>query len=119
MTKFNLFQNLHIMNHLLTPALLLLSLLSAHAAIEATPLVECLCENGSAPQQAFQLTAEGSAGPFTAFQWAGPNGYSFPEQNPTDIIAAGDYTVEATNSFGCAFRKNTQTCCANPTGPAS
>ncbi|MCB9052733.1 MAG: hypothetical protein H6556_25125 [Lewinellaceae bacterium] len=41
------------MKHLLTPALLLLSLLSAHAAIEVTPLVECLCESGGSPQQAF------------------------------------------------------------------
>ncbi len=52
LTKFNLFQNLHIMKHLLTPALLLLSLLSAHAAIEITPLVECHCESGSASRQA-------------------------------------------------------------------
>ena len=92
------------MNHLFTTALLLLTLLSAHAAIEITPLVDCLCESGGSPQQAFQLAAEGTAGPFIAFQWAGPNGYSSPEQNPTDITAAGDYTVDVTNSFGCTFQ---------------
>ena len=91
------------MKHLLTPALLLLTLLSAQATIEVTPLADCLCEDGSSPQQAFELTAEGTAGPFT-FRWAGPNGYSSPEQNPTDITTAGDYTVEVTNSFGCVFQ---------------
>ncbi|MCB9350640.1 MAG: hypothetical protein H6573_24475 [Lewinellaceae bacterium] len=91
------------MNHLFTTALLLLTLLSAQATIEVTPLAGCLCEGGSAPQQAFELTAEGTAGPFT-FRWAGPNGYSSPEQNPTDITAAGDYTVDVTNSFGCTFQ---------------
>ena len=94
------------MKHLLTPALLLLTLLSAQATITITPLADCLCENGSSPQQAFELTAEGTAGPFT-FRWAGPNGYSSPEQNPTDITAAGDYTVDVTNSFGCTFQYDT------------
>jgi len=92
------------MKHLLTIALFLLSLLSAHAAIEATPLVECLCENGSAPQQAFQLTAEGTAGPFT-FRWSREGGGYFPsdEQNPTDISLPGKYIVEVTNAYGCTF----------------
>ena len=120
------------MKHLLTPALFLLSLLSAHAAIEITPLVECLCESGSAPQQAFQLAAEGTAGPFT-FRWSREGGEYIPsgEQNPTDISLPGKYIVEVTNAYGCTFPYEieiptcptptisgtiTETCAGQPTG---
>ncbi|MCB9036468.1 MAG: SprB repeat-containing protein [Lewinellaceae bacterium] len=93
------------LNHLFTTALLLLTLLSAHAAIEVTPLVDCLCESGSSPQQAFNLTAEGTAGPFS-FEWHREEGGYSPstEQNPIDIKLPGNYYVLVTNSFGCTFQ---------------
>ncbi|MCB0561949.1 MAG: hypothetical protein KDD09_23515, partial [Phaeodactylibacter sp.] len=120
------------MKHLLLPALLLLPFLSAHAAIEITPLVECLCESGGSPQQAFQLTAEGTAGPFT-FRWSREGGGYFPsdEQNPTDISLPGKYIVDVTNAYGCTFHYEieiptcptptisgtiTETCAGQPTG---
>ena len=67
------------MKHLLTLALFLSAMPFSQAEITITPLIPCLCEGQ--PQQAFEVQADGSAGPFI-FSWAGPEGYSSDEQNP-------------------------------------
>ena len=67
------------MKHLLTLALFLSAMPFSQAEITITPLIPCLCEGQ--PQQAFEVQADGSAGPFR-FSWAGPDGYTSDEQNP-------------------------------------
>ncbi|MCB2090317.1 MAG: hypothetical protein KDF58_02645 [Alphaproteobacteria bacterium] len=60
-------------------ALFLSAMPFSQAEITITPLIPCLCEGQ--PQQAFEVQADGSAGPFI-FSWAGPEGYTSGEQNP-------------------------------------
>ena len=85
--------------------ILLLAYCDLRGEISINPQLDCLC--GNTPTQAFQLVADGSAGPFT-FEWVGPEGYTSSEQNPEDISLAGSYSVFVFNSFGCPTAFNIQ-----------
>ncbi|MCB0556777.1 MAG: hypothetical protein KDD02_24745 [Phaeodactylibacter sp.] len=101
------------MKHLLTLALFLSAMPFSQAAVTIDTLASCLCEGQ--PQQAFELQADGSAGPFI-FSWAGPEGYTSGEQNPVNMKVAGVYTLFITNAYGCTFSYDVGiTACPLPT----
>ncbi|MCB9275922.1 MAG: SprB repeat-containing protein [Lewinellaceae bacterium] len=96
-----------------TTVLLLSTAFILNAEVTITPLIPCLCEGQ--PQQAFEVQADGSAGPFS-FSWAGPEGYTSDEQNPADMEVAGVYTLFITNAYGCTFSYDVGiTACPLPT----
>lgn len=87
----------NIMRYIFT-IVFLISFFSVQAELSITNLVDCVCEGS--PQQAFNLVANGTAGPFT-FIWSGPNGYTSEEQNPVNISIPGTYSVSVTNAYFC------------------
>lgn len=91
------------MKNILLSVFFLCMACSLHAEISLNLLVDCVCTNQ--PRQAFELTATGTAGPFT-FKWSGPGGYTSTEQNPGNIEWAGTYTVEVSNAYGCITTLN-------------
>ncbi len=88
------------MRTLLFTIVTLLSISQASAKISLTRVNDCICEGE--PIQAFELIVEGNAGPFT-IEWAGPNGYTSTEKNPTDMHLAGQYSVTITNAYRCSM----------------
>jgi len=87
--------------------------LHAEISVSLADSVSCVCEGN--PQQAFEVVATGSAGPFT-FEWAGPEGYSSTEMMPSDIEIGGTYTLLVTNAYECTFAYQVEApACDGPT----
>ena len=104
------------MKYLITLSLVLLCCLPqlrAEISVSLADSVSCVCEGN--PQQAFEVIATGSAGPFT-FEWTGPEDYSSTAMVPTGIKAAGIYTLRVTNAYGCTFEYQVEApACTGPT----
>jgi hypothetical protein len=71
----------------------------AEISVSLANNITCVCPGN--PQQAFTVTADGTAGPFT-FEWEGPN-FSSTQMMPTNIENGGMYTLKVTNTYQCTF----------------
>ena len=104
------------MKYLTTIALSLfffLPQLYADISVTLADDVTCVCPGN--PQQAFIVTATGTAGPFT-YEWSGPEGYTSNTMMPFDIEVGGMYTLLVTNVYECTFAYNVEVpACEAPT----
>lgn len=60
--------------------------------------VQCICSEGSGGS--IDLTAEGTAGPFT-FSWTGPGGFVSTDEDLINLMEEGTYAVTVTNAYAC------------------
>ena len=93
--------------------LLFIPQVHAEISVILTENITCVCPGN--PQQAFEVTATGTAGPFT-FEWSGPEGYTSTEMMPSDIEISGTYTLMVTNAYECTFEYDIEVpACEGPT----
>ena len=99
---------------------------TASATVTVSPRPTIAAAGSSAPVCAgsnisLNSTVSGGSGVYTAFSWAGPNGFNAPVEDPAPFAAtpaaAGVYTVTVTDEGGCTATATTSIAVSGNSAP--